>query len=337
MAGAALRAGLCLASWLLAQVALAAAPTGALRCPDAVTVLVVFDCTLDLAIDSDAADVTVVPVAVQLPDGRPLLRVAEAAPLRHEPDTRRIVGDVPLRQGQRLSLPLSLLVADTGPHRGPVLHLRLNGVDSATVLPLAPRRDTDLGLWRWPWPPWVTFVGLLAVLWLSFLALRAWARQTPRGPMSVRARATHGVRGTPGGGALLVVVVLAMTLLLLPMAVDNLRSRFGFEATRCQLLDRSRVVFSDNSEPVLALRYPVAGVMRVSAGYAPFGRSLPDDEAEHFLRLSPGTELPCWYDPLRPERVIVVHNASALAVAAAGLPVLLVLALRRLARIRRFE
>ena len=133
------------------------------------------------------------------------------------------------------------------------------------------------------------------------------------------------------------MALLAPVLLTLPVLVDNVRSRFTFEAARCQVLDSARVPFSEDIRPVLALRFLVAGQARVSAGYSSFGRSLPDDRAEDFLRLAPGSELPCWYDPLHPERVDVVRGVSAWALVGGGLPVLLLLALRRLARIRRFE
>lgn len=336
MWGAVLRLGLCVGA-LVAGAAPAAEPTAALQCPAEVPPLHVFDCTLTLSVDTDAPDVTVVPVAVQLPAGGKLLRVAESHELRYLRDERRFVGDVPLRQGQQRRLRLSMVVTDIGPHQTQTIQVAIQGRRQTVALQLPSWRPTDLGLWRWPWPPWVTLLGLLTVLALLFVALRGWARNTPRGPISARERARTQVRGTPGGGAALVVALLAPVLLTLPVLVDNLRGRFTFEAARCQVLDSARVQFSEDSRPVLALRYPVAGQERVSAGYSSFGQSLPDDRAEAFLRLAPGSEVPCWYDPLHPERVDVVRGISAWALVGAGLPVLLVLALRRLALIRRFE
>jgi hypothetical protein len=336
MGVAALRVGLCVGA-LLAAAAGAAEPTGTLQCPAEVPLLDGFDCTLTLSVDADAVDVTVVPVAVQLPAGGKVLRVAESPELRYLHDQRRFVGDVPLRPGQPRRLRLSMVLTDLGPHQTQALDLAMQGRRQSVALQLPSWRPTDLGLWRWPWPPWLTGLGLLALPAGLFVALRGWARNGPRGLLSARGRASDLARGTPGGGAALVVVLLAPVLLTLPVLVDNVRSRFTFDAARCQVLDSARVQFSEDSRPVLALRFSAAGQERVSAGYSSWGRSLPDDRAEDFLRLAPGSELPCWYDPLHPERVDVVRGISALALVGGGLPVLLVLALRRLALIRRFE
>ena len=124
--------------------------------------------------------------------------------------------------------------------------------------------------------------------------------------------------------AVLCLVSGAVALFALPAPVESIRSRLAYTATTCTVLDRaaSGVPYSgskdditdDIAEPMAAVRYKVGGTDRVSTGFNVRG-SLRTAWSEGAYRTVPiGAEYPCWYDPARPERVVLRRGPSTGAV-----------------------
>lgn len=146
------------------------------------------------------------------------------------------------------------------------------------------------GAWL-PGAPIVWFGGLLATE-VALLAL-AWR---------LRRR-----RGAPGFGAVLVCVVLGnLSLMLNAGAIDDLRALHRYEATTCEVLDRTEF----GNWPLAALRYTSGGRSVVSAGFESRSRFYGSGDGDRASTLKPGARVPCWFDPAHPTIVVVDRSPS---------------------------
>jgi hypothetical protein len=158
-------------------------------------------------------------------------------------------------------------------------------------------------------------LALLALIWFLRRGRRALAR-APRRPGF-----TPVPRDRVMSRAVLCLVSAAVALFALPAPVESIRSRTAYTATTCTVLDRaaSGVPYSgskdditdDIAEPMAAVRYRVGAVDRISTGFNVRG-SLRTAWSEGAYRTVPvGAEYPCWYDPARPERVVLRRGPTA--------------------------
>ncbi len=146
------------------------------------------------------------------------------------------------------------------------------------------------GVWL-PGAPIVWFAGVLAAE--ATLLLGVWR---------LRRR-----RGAPGFGAVLVCVVLGnVSLMLNAGAIDDLRALSRYEATTCEVLDRTQF----GNWPLASLRYPSGGRSVVSAGFESRNRFYGKGDGERADALTTGARVPCWFDPAHPTIVVVDRSPS---------------------------
>lgn len=146
------------------------------------------------------------------------------------------------------------------------------------------------GSWL-PGAPIVWFAGLLA----AEVALLAGAWRWRRRP------------GAPGFGAVLACIVAGnLSLMLNAGAIDDLRALHRYEASTCEVLDRTEW----GNWPLAALRYAAGGRSVASVGFEGRNRFYGKGDGERAGSLEPGARVPCWFDPAHPSIVVVDRSPS---------------------------
>lgn len=114
-------------------------------------------------------------------------------------------------------------------------------------------------------------------------------------------------RGAPGFGAVLVCIVAGnLCLMTNAGSIDDVRALRVYEATTCEVLDRTEW----GHWPLAALRYAAGGHGVVSAGFESRNRFYGSGDGEPARVLEPGARVPCWFDPAHPSIVLVDRSLS---------------------------
>jgi hypothetical protein len=108
------------------------------------------------------------------------------------------------------------------------------------------------------------------------------------------------------------------------MAYDDWRTVSAFQQSSCTILDsrvrieteasstgRARTTSSDNVnvEPLLALRYAADGREVIGTGYSTdsrLGIGMGASTIREAAQFKIGAQVPCWFDPRDPARVVVI-------------------------------
>jgi uncharacterized repeat protein (TIGR01451 family) len=137
-------------------------------------------------------------------------------------------------------------------------------------------------------------------------------------------RVLTGSRKGTKGPVLMIVIAVGFLSIFAAMAWHDWRTAYAFPKVSCTVLDtRMRVnvaesrtslpkgprrEYTTNYEPLIALRYLVADREVIGTGYSTSSR-LDIGRSETLIRdmdqFKIGAEVPCWYDPSDPTRVVV--------------------------------
>jgi hypothetical protein len=183
------------------------------------------------------------------------------------------------------------------------------------------RFEVDLGYAVLPIRPLWVFVAMvlsvplcLGLVWI----LRRGRRADMRRPR--RSGYPPVPRDTVLGPAFLCLLSVLVLLVLSPAIVESVLSLTTYAETRCTVLDRTRSGSPASDEgdwtSMAVLRYPTPAGSRVSLGFDVRGTLGRSGNAEAHRAFAAGRDYPCWFDPHRPERVVLRRGPSGAALLA---------------------
>jgi hypothetical protein len=177
---------------------------------------------------------------------------------------------------------------------------------------------TNLGIATVPARPAVVFASSLLLpplVLLTIWILRRGRRARGRAPR----RAGDPIVGQDMVMLPAVIAVASATLVLafFPACVESIRSRTTFIPATCTVLDRGLSTNDDApGTPIAVLRYDAGGQTRTSMGFDVLGTFLRASDQQAYRQFEIGRRYPCWYDPARPEHVILRQGPSGVAMVA---------------------
>jgi hypothetical protein len=138
-------------------------------------------------------------------------------------------------------------------------------------------------------------------------------------------RLLTGSRKHTKGPAVMIVIAVGFLAIFAGMAYDDWRTVSAFQPSSCRILDsRIRIDTSESStsspgrrttntsyEPLLALRYVDNGREVIGTGYSTgsrldIGVGSSSSTVRDYNRFKIGADVPCWYDPDDPARIVVL-------------------------------
>ncbi len=277
------------------------------------------------------------PMLVELDLPVAILHVAHDAGGRFDADARTVTFPVAASPEAPRAFRVDLIADDAAAGTVPAIaaSLRVDGPrqnaerHGAASVVLERRFEVDLGYTVLPIRPlWVFAAMVLAVplcLGLVWIARRGRRREARR-----RSGYRPVPRDTVFGPVFLCVLCLLALSTLSPALIESVRSLTTFAETRCTLLDRTRSGSPSGDEKdwasMAVLRYPTPAGPRLSLGFDVRGTLVRSGNAEAYRSFAVGRDHSCWFDPQRPDRVVLRRGPSAAALLAL-VPALALLAL----------